>query len=363
MFERTRQWIEVRLGIKEIIDSGLREFYLPRGAGFSSTLGAVALVAFLIQAISGIFLLMYYIPDTAHAFMSVRIIMNKVPYGWLFRSIHMMGSNIILAVLFLHLVVTFYRISYKKPRELTWISGAIMFFLIILFCISGSLLSWNQLSYWSTTIVTYIPTLIPGIGGRIAEFIRGGQYVSGSTLNRFFAFHVAFLPFTLVCMAAFHLFFIGRTGFSTNPGSSPEGDSEPQSVYKREINANGMPFYPDYLLKALVLVMVYLASIFFIMTFFPGLFQPELATVQADPAMTPDVIRPPWYFLAPYQIVKLIPNKFLGISAILILVFIFVFWPFIDGVNERNISKRPLLRVIFILSITVWLILTVWGGY
>jgi ubiquinol-cytochrome c reductase cytochrome b subunit len=323
----------------------------------------VAMVAFFIQAITGILLLVYYVPHPDHAFQSIQAINNSVPYGWLFRMVHVVGSNIILCVAFLHLLFTLYRCSYKYPREMTWVSGAIMFIMVFLFCITGYLLSWNQVSYWSTTIITTMPTFLPLVGKYLAEFLRGGEFVSGTTLSRFMAFHVAFLPFIFIVLMGIHIFLVWRTGYAPNTVTGEPESGSSKGVFKKEVHADGTPYYPNFFSKEMYAVMIYLSVVFFIITFFPMMFEPGLAHVKADPLMTPEVIRPPWYFLAPYALLKMIPNKFVGISILLILSVLFLFWPFIDRKEERNIQKRPILRGAIIISIILWFVFTIWGRY
>ena len=362
MFERTRQWIEIRLGLSDLIESHLKAYNVPKETGFMGTLGLVALIAIIVQSLTGVFLLMYYIPHPDHAFNSIRTIMNDVPFGWLFRSMHVVGSNLIIAVLFIHLLVVFYKESYKVPLELTWISGGLMYFFIFLFCVSGYLLSWNQLSYWSTTIITTIPSFLPLIGEYIGRFIRGGDYVTGTTLSRFFAFHVAFLPFTVLFFIVLHVFMIRREGFASDPRRPSPVSASERDKFEKELNPDGKPFYSHYLLIGFYMTLAYFAALFFIMTFFPAMFESDLSLVKADPLMTPNV-RPPWYFHAPYMLIRLIPNKFIGIGLQLIFLGVFILWPFIDTVEERNISRRPFLRVMAIILVILWLILTIWGGY
>src|SRR6202142_4153459 len=190
MFENLKNWIEIRIGLDELVKKQLTGDMVPRGINIFYTLGFVALEAFISQVITGFFLLIYYVPDPEHAFKSGQEIMSSVPYGWLFRKIHAVGSNLMVAVVILHMLSVFFMGSYKKPREMTWLAGAFMLFMTLTFCLSGYLLPWSQLSYWATTIVTSIPTAFPYAGDFIVRMMRGGDAVSGVTLNRFFALHV-----------------------------------------------------------------------------------------------------------------------------------------------------------------------------
>ncbi|RMG04050.1 MAG: cytochrome bc complex cytochrome b subunit [Nitrospirae bacterium] len=360
MFKALYSWIDERIGLEDLIRRELKEYYVPKESNIWSTLGFLTLIAFFTQAVTGIFLLTYYIPHPDHAFQSVQKIMNTVHFGWLFRSVHLVGANLLVILLLLHVVITFYRLSYKRPREMNWITGVFMFFIIFMFCITGYLLPWSQLSYWSTTILTAIPTVLPGIGDYISRFIKGGEFVGAVTLNRFFAFHVAILPFFLVLLGALHVFLIWRTGYA--PISKPVEGAE-EKGYHRASYTDGIPFYPDLFRKNMIMVFVFFAVLFGIITFKSDLFLPAYAHIKADPTITPPFIRPPWYFLAPYELIRSIPNKFLGISLQLILLLLFLIWPFVETKPEGNIRKRPILLGFFIAGIIAWVILTILGRF
>ncbi len=351
LWQRIIRWLDERIGLTELVDTHLKGYRVPSEAGVFYTLGMVAVVAYAIQAVTGFVLLIYYIPHADYAFHGLQEIMRKAPFGWLFRMMHVVGSNMMVAVLFLHLFSVFFTGSYKKPRELTWLTGGLMLLFALLFCLSGYLLPWSQLSYWATTIVTAMPTAFPYLGEYVTRLLRGTEHVSGVTLNRFFALHVAILPPFLVSLMGLHVFLIRRTGISPSPFRRSEGQ------------AGGYPLYPHFLLKGLFMVMVYLAVMFFIISFMPTLFLPAEANVPADPYKTPAHIKPGWYFLAPYQMLKLIPNKFLGIFIELLLLGVFLLWPFLDTKEERNIMRRPLLLGVFLLTLTLWILLTLWGKY
>ncbi len=356
MWKKVRDWLEVRIGLDEIVRTQLREYRVPKNINIFYTLGFVAMVAYIIQALTGFFLLVYYVPQSEHAFRSVQDIMTRVPYGWLFRQMHLVGSSLIVIVLILHVLSALFMGSYKKPRELTWTSGGLMLGTVFLFCLSGYLLPWSQLGYWATTIVSTMP---PDF---VANILRGGDFVSGSTLNRFFALHVALLPPILVTLMLFHLFLIRRIGISSSPFGEAVEEAEPWVGYRHE-SYQGMPFFPNFFLKEILIVMIYFVVMFYFITFMPTFFVPDDANIQADPLRTPAHIRPEWYFLAPYQMLKLIPNKFLGISVQVIFVAVFLIWPFIDTKEKKNILKRPFLLTVVICCLVLWLVLTIWGKY
>jgi ubiquinol-cytochrome c reductase cytochrome b subunit len=365
MWGKLIHWIEVRIGLEELVNRHLRQYRTPKGATFWSTLGFVTLIAFIVQAITGIMLLLYYIPHPDHAFKSVQTITNEIPYGWLFRLIHNVGGNIIVAVIIIHLVHVFLRVSYKKPREITWISGVLLFFLVLLACITGQLLPWHQTGFWQTTVTSTIPGFLPVIGEGISSYMRGGEFVTGITLSRFFSFHVVILPVFIVALIFLHVMLIRRQGLSTSPTLESETTvAASPDEFRRELHLDGQPCFPHFSLKRLYMVMVYFSVLFFILTFFPNLFLPPEANMQADPLMTPESIRPAWYFLAPYQLIKTIPNDILGISFIVIFSAILLFWPFLDAKDAgRNIRRRPMLLSIALIVLALWTILTIWGMY
>ena len=357
-------WIEVRIGLEELINRHLRSYKTPKGASYLSTLGFVALIAFIVQVITGIMLLLYYVPHPDYAFQSVQTITNDIPYGWLFRLIHNVGSNIIIAVIIIHLIHVFLRVSYKKPREITWVSGCLMLFLILLTSITGQLLPWNQTGFWQTTVTSTIPAFLPFIGEGISSYMRGGEFVTGVTLSRYFSFHVVILPVIISGLIGLHILIIRRQGISTSPSLEPESSETSCTEFKREDHLEGQPCFPHFSLKRLFMVMIYFAIIFFIMTFMQNIFLPPETNLPANPLMTPESIRPPWYFLAPYQLIKTIPNDVLGISLIVIFSAALLFWPFFDAKDAgRNIHKRPMLLSLALIVLALWAILTIWGMY
>jgi ubiquinol-cytochrome c reductase cytochrome b subunit len=360
MWARIKHWLEVRIGMDEVVQIHLKDHLLPKHADIFNILGFLALIGFLIQAGTGVLLLTHYVPHPDHAFQSVQFIMYKMPFGWLIRSMHVVGSNMLVAVLFLHFFVVFARASYKSPRELTWVSGWLMFILIFFFLITGALLPWNQFGYWSMTVVTAIFTFVPFIGDYISTFLRGGEYVTGITLNRFFAFHVAILPFVLVTFMVVHIFLIWRIGFAPSQGKTTGQERKNLNHFRPEVHEEGLPLY-RFISRDMFTIMIYFAVLFLIVAYLPNLFLPETTIVKADPFMTPEKIEPEWYFNFSFQIFKFIPFKNLGIGLQIAMLAIFVLWPFLDTSEERRIYKRPLLFGTFLFITTIWILLTLWG--
>lgn len=361
MWEHVKNWLETRIGLDDLIRTQVTEYRVPKNINIFYTLGFVAAAGYLIQVLSGILLLIYYVPHPDHAFKSVQLIMHKVPYGWLFRQMHVVGSNLMIAAIVLHMLTVFAMGNYKRPRELTWVGGALLLFVTIAFGFSGYLLPWTQLSYWATTVVTSIPTAVPVIGDFVAGILRGGDQVTGTTLSRFFAFHVSILPPLFMILLGVHLFLIKRIGISATPFGQQAEEKRPWTEYHKKSHVDGYPYYPRFFQMDMLMVMVYLAVMFALITITPNLFFSEEATIPANAFKTPVNIRPEWYLLAPYQMLKIIPNKFLGIIIQLALFLVFLLWPFFDTEKEKNIMKRPLLRGLFLFSFILWLILMFWG--
>ena len=193
--------------------------------------------------------------------------------------------------------------------------------------------------------------------------MKGSEQVSGITLNRFFALHVMLLPLILSVLVGLHIFLVRRIGISSPPFGKSVEPARPWTEYRHESHPDGYSFFPDFVLKEAIVVMIFFAVMFFFITFLPTLLLPGEANIPADPFKTPAHIKPEWYFLAPYQMLKIIPNKFMGISLQMIILLIFILWPFLDTKEENNILKRPLLRSLFFLSLLLWMVFTIWGKY
>jgi ubiquinol-cytochrome c reductase cytochrome b subunit len=361
MWTTFKNWLNARYGLDAFYTDRLRTMRVPKNINIFYTLGFLAVIAYGVQVLSGIILLIHYVPHPDHAFRSVQEIMTTIPYGWLFRQMHAVGSNLLITVIALHMLTVFLMGNYKRPRELTWLGGGLSLLFALLFGLSGYLLPWSQLSYWATTVTTSIPTAFPVIGEPVTQILRGGHEVSGVTLSRFFALHVAVLPPVFLALMMFHLFLISRTGISATPFGLADEEKRPLTHYVKKSHPDGAPYFPVFFRKQMFMFFLFFAAMFFVITFFPTLFFPPEANVPADPLRTPPHIRPEWYLIPPYQLMKLIPNKFLGISLLALAGVVFLFWPFLDTQKEKNVLKRPVLRGIFVVGLFLWFILLYWG--
>ncbi len=356
-------WLDNRLGIKDLIHQNMGGYLLPRNVNIWYTMGAVLMALFGLQFLTGILLLVYYVPDTEKAFASVTAIMNEVPYGWLFRYLHVVGSNLIIIFMLLHMMSVLFMGSYKRPRELTWVSGFTLLNLGMVFCLTGYLLPWSQLSFWATTVATDAAGAIPFVGDFLVSFLRGGPSVGAATLGRFFALHVMILPLGLMGLVGFHLFCVRRAGISQPPFGK---DYKPRTFgpgFEHEHHPDGVPFHPNYTIKDLSMTFFALAALVAISFYAPWIFIPPEALVPADPFVTPEHIKPEWYFLWAYQTLKIFPSKLLGLAAQGAAMTFIALLPFIDRGPERRPFKRPLFLTCYLLGILLFVGLSIWGHF
>ena len=263
--------------------------------------GGATLILVVFQIISGVLLLLYYRPTTQEAFSSVRFLMTRVQFGWLIRSVHVWSANLVIFSAMVHLVSTFFLKAYRMPRELTWVSGSLLFFLLMGFGFTGYLLPWNTLAFFATKVGTQIAGTVPVIGPIIQTILRVGGDVSDVTLTRFFWLHVAVLPLCLLGVLGLHLFMIQLQGMS-----------KPLSVK----HDRSMPFFPNFFLRDLVGWVLILGALLSISVYWPS-----TLGEQADPfASTPIGIQPEWYFLWMFQTLRLFPSHVLGIEGELIAI-------------------------------------------
>lgn len=313
-------------------------------------LGGITLFFFMIQVVTGILLLLYYRPTAESAFESVQFIMTEVRFGWLIRSIHSWSANLMVAAAFVHLFSVFFLKAYRKPRELTWVSGAVLLFLALGFGFSGYLLPWNELAFFATKVGTEIVAVVPVVGGFLLKFLRGGEDVTGATLTRFFGFHVAVLPMVATLFLLFHLWAVQKQGMSVPPG-----------VEKKQRSFKAMSFFPNFLLRDLLGWTCALGVLAAIAALFPW----ELG-VKADPfTAAPAGIKPEWYFVFMFQTLKFIPAKIffmdgevLGVLGFALVGALFVLVPFLD--RKANLGKTSkLFTAIGLVAVAYILIMTI----
>jgi cytochrome b6 len=313
--------------------------------------GGMTLFFFVVQVTSGILLMLYYRPSAEEAFESVEFIMTTVPFGWLVRSIHSWSANLMVFFAFCHLATVFFMKAYRPPREITWISGCLLLFLVLGFGFSGYLLPWNQLAFFATKVGTDIAGAVPVVGTWMLRFLRGGDDVSGGTLSRFYGWHVAILPALTLLLLGLHVILVQMHGMSVPPRYA----SRP---------SRHMKFTPDFLLRDLFGWTLALAALASLAALFPW----ELGE-KADPfAPAYKNIKPEWYFMFMFQTLKLVPGgEVFGIEYEAIPILLFglagvgmLLVPFLDRRIVRD-GKSPLFTAIGVLGLAYVVGMTTWG--
>jgi cytochrome b6 len=353
-FRALRNWLDERFGWEELIRP-LRKKTVPHHRlSYWYFLGGITLFLFVIQVLTGILLLLYYRPGANEAFESVQYIMTQVQFGWLIRSIHSWSANLMIFTAFAHMFSVLFLKAYRKPRELTWVSGMLLLFLVLGFGFSGYLLPWNTLAFFATKVGTEITGQVPLIGKPLMTLLRGGEDVTGATLTRFFGFHVAVLPGLATMLLFLHLLLVQRLGMSIPPKLEAEWRVKPPE--QREIK-----FFPNFLLRELMAWYVALGVLGALAAIFPW----NLGT-KADPfASAPAGIKPEWYFLFMFQTLKLIPSKIwvidgevLGVVAFGIAAVVWLFLPFFESSHpsrpKRWITGLSIFALGYIAGMTIY---------
>ncbi len=355
---RIYHWLDSRLKIDDLRTYMAHKVVPQHGHSALYYLGGITLFFFLVQIATGILLLMYYRPGSDSAYESVRFILSDVTFGWLMRSVHSWSANLMILSAFLHMFTTFFTQAYRKPRELTWLTGIALLGLALTFGFSGYLLPWNQLSFFATRVGTGMIGSMPVIGHYLLVIVRGGEDVTGATIGRFFGLHVAILPALFSIVLTLHLIFVQRQGMS-EPLEWQHLDANKKKYQK---------FFPNFLYRDLLVWLVALEVLMVLAVIFPdgiGMVHWPLGD-KADPtAPPPNVIRPEWYFMFAFQSLKLLPAKILFIEGEQFGMLFFaiggILWalvPFLDKKSVRNQrSKRwtgfGVLVVLFIIVMTI----------
>jgi cytochrome b6 len=344
-------WIDERFHISPLIDYMSQKKVPIHHHTIWYYMGGVTLFLFIVQLMSGILLLFYYRPGADSAYESMRFILTKVNFGWLTRSIHSWSANLMIFFAFIHMFSTFFTRSYKKPRELTWITGFVLLVVGMAFGFSGYLLPWNELAFFATKVGTDIVGSVPVVGDFLIKLLRGGTDVTGATLTRFYAIHVAMLPAIFTVVLVLHLLFVQRQGMS-----EPEDFEKIPEDQKRE-----MAFFPNFVLRDALLWLIVLNILLFLSVFYPW----DLG-FKADPfAPAPAGIRPEWYFMFMFQTLKYIPAHVLFIEGEIVGILFFAiaglawmlvpFWEIKGKGKSRHhpMTLLGLLSLLFIIVMTI----------
>jgi ubiquinol-cytochrome c reductase cytochrome b subunit len=331
-------WIDARFPLSKMWNEHLAEYYAPRNFNFWYYFGSLALLVLVMQIITGIWLTMNYKPDALLAFNSVEYIMRDVNWGWLIRYMHSTGASFFFIVVYLHMFRALLYGSYKKPRELIWIFGMIIYVLLMAEAFMGYLLPWGQMSYWGAQVIISLFGAIPGIGDSLALWIRGDYVISDVTLNRFFAFHVIAVPIILLALVVMHILALHEVG-----SNNPDGVEIKKVKGPDGHPVDGIPFHPYYTVKDIVGVIVFLIFFSIVVFFLPemgGYFLEHDNFVPADPLKTPLHIKPLWYFTPFYAILRAVPDKLLGVIAMGAAIVLLFFMPWLDRSPVKSIRYR-----------------------
>nr|YP_004564350.1 cytochrome b [Rhinophrynus dorsalis]ADM35721.1 cytochrome b [Rhinophrynus dorsalis] len=320
---------------------------LPTPSNISSwwNFGSLLGICLVVQIITGLFLAMHYTADTSMAFSSVAHICRDVNYGWLIRNLHANGASFFFICIYLHIGRGMYYGSFLYKE--TWNIGVILLFLVMATAFVGYVLPWGQMSFWGATVITNLLSAIPYIGNVLVQWIWGGFSVDNATLTRFFAFHFL-LPFIIAGATILHLLFLHETG-SNNPTGL---NSDPDKI----------PFHPYFSYKDLLGFLIMLTALALLALFSPNLLGDPENFTPANPLVTPPHIKPEWYFLFAYAILRSIPNKLGGVLALVFSILILALMPLLHTAKQRSLMFRPLTQVIFWALVADTLILTWIGG-
>ena len=360
-------WIDARFPLTANWRAHLSEYYAPKNFNFWYYFGSLAMLVLVNQLLTGIFLTMNYKPDASMAFASVEYIMRDVNYGWIIRYMHSTGASMFFVVVYLHMFRGMMYGSYRKPRELLWVIGMGIFFVLMMLAFTGYILPWGQMSYWGAQVIISMIGAIPVIGQTLSNWILGDFMLSDAALNRFFAYHVVTLPGLLVVLVIVHILALHEVGSNNPDGIEIKANKDPVT----HIPVDGIPFHPYYSVKDIFGVVVFLivfTGIIFFMPEMGGYFLEYNNFIPANTLQTPDHIAPVWYFTPYYSMLRAVTVNFLWVDAkiwgIVLMggsVAIFALLPWLDRSPVKSIRyKGPIFKfalTLFVISVLVlgWL--------
>ena len=354
------RWIDSRIGYSENV-LPLLTHTVPRDARWWYVFGSATLTAFLVQVISGVSLAMSYVPGGNEAYQSLLYITEEAPFGSLLRGMHAYGASAMVILVVLHLVQVYLHATYKYPRELNWMTGVVLFFVVMGMAFTGQLLRWDANGVWSVMVATEMAARTPVIGPFLSEFLLGGETVGGSTLTRYFVYHVFVMPGLIFAGVGLHLYLLFRHGISEMPNvDQPVDPATYKMDYETRLKATGVPFWPnamwrDTLFTTFVVMLIFGCALVFGP---PGLdAPPDPANIDANPM-------PDWYFWWYFALLSLLPSAFeiwfiLGVPVLGFLVLFCL--PLFSNKGHRAPSKRPWAVGIVIAAAASFVVLTIYG--
>ncbi|MFY8135819.1 MAG: cytochrome b [Aquimonas sp.] len=359
--ENVTQWVDDRApGLKGAYNKHVGQYYAPKNFNVWYYFGSLAMLVLVNQIVTGIWLTMNYKPSAAEAFASVEYIMRDVEWGWLIRYMHSTGASLFFVVVYLHMFRGLVYGSSQKPRELVWVIGVAIFLVLMAEAFLGYVLPWGQMSYHGAQVIINLFGAVPVIGGDLTEWIRGDFLVSDATLNRFFALHVIALPLVLLLLVVLHLGALHEVG-----SNNPDGVDIKKKKGADGKPLDGIPFHPYYTVKDLFGAGFFLTIAAFIVFFAPtfgDLFLEYDNFVPANPMVTPDHIKPVWYFTPYYAMLRAVPDKLAGVIIMGGAVMILFLLPWLDRSPVRSVRYRGLLSKVLIGIFVVAFVSLAWLG-
>jgi ubiquinol-cytochrome c reductase cytochrome b subunit len=351
---RTWTWLDHRYKLGPLLEA-LLHVDIPISAR-TYYLGGITLFLFMVQAVTGILLAIYYQPTPDAAYKSILFIMNQVNFGWLIRSIHSWGANLMILFCVFHLLRVFFQAGYKAPREVTWVVGIVLLVVTLGFGFTGYLLPWDQRAYWATTVGSEIAGALPVVGQQLLILLRAGSEVTARTLSRFFGTHVLVLPLSLGGALLVHIALVHQQGLA----DPTRAVADPNEIVLKDAAPAGsgskrLPFFPNYILDELIAWYVMLAVLIVLASLFPAGLE-----AAANPLQTPAHTKPEWYFLFLYQGLKLVP-RLVGVTLPILGGLALVLLPFYDRNPYIAARRRPLAIGIATLTIVGIVAFTIWG--
>ncbi|MCL1825943.1 MAG: cytochrome bc complex cytochrome b subunit [Betaproteobacteria bacterium] len=365
------EWFDARFPLTSMWKTHMSEYYAPKNFNFWYFFGVISLLVLVIQFVTGIFLVMHYKPDGTLnasgipiAFASVEYIMRDVPGGWLIRYMHSTGASAFFIAIYLHMFRGMLYGSYRKPRELIWVTGVVIFLCLMAIAFMGYLLPWGQMSYWGAQVIINLFSAIPLVGEGLSTLIRGDFVVSDATLNRFFAFHVCAVPLVLLGLVVMHVLALHEVG-----SNNPDGVEIKKFKDEKGIPLDSVPFHPQYTighdLPACVIFLILFFGVAFFLPEMGGYFLEYNNFLPADPMKTPAHLAPVWYFTPFYSMLRAmvwnffwIDAKFWGVVSMGGGVVILAFLPWLDRSPAKSIRYRgPIFKTLLTIFVIGFVIL------
>ena len=343
------KWFNDRLPLLTL-SNHLTEYPTPKNLNYWWTFGGILTFCLITQIVTGIILAMHYVAHADLAFGSVEHIMRDVNYGWLIRYVHANGASMFFLAVYIHIFRALYYGSYKAPREMIWILGMLIYFLMMAAAFMGYVLPWGQMSFWGATVITNLFSAIPLVGESITNWLWGGYSVDNPTLTRFFSLHYL-IPFLILGLVGLHIWAL-----------HVPGNNNPIGIDIKKPSNDTVPFHPYIVIKDLFALLLFLIIFAFFVFYSPNILGHSDNYIEANPLVTPAHIVPEWYLLPFYAILRSVPDKLLGVIAMFASIFVLVILPWLDTSKVRSAIFRPIYKQLYWFFVADVLILGYMGA-